>query len=40
MVLAGMTDPVYQGEIELLPHNGDKKELTECFGDSKENSVI
>lgn len=40
MVLAGMTDPDYQGEMGLLPHSGEKKELTECFGDSKENSVI
>lgn len=40
MVLAGGTDPDHQGEIEQLPHNGDKKELTECSGDSKENSVI
>lgn len=26
MILAGMVDPAYQGEIELLLHNGSKKQ--------------
>jgi dUTPase len=39
-VLAGVIGPDYQGQVELLLHNGDREDCTQNTGDSSASLML